>query len=135
MSKCGITVQITHWVGRRFPVPIACEFSYDSADPLAVTMILDSDGEYPVRWVFARELMTEGLTARSGQGEVEIWPTHSEGQRALWVRVANARTRRTAFFEMPAQPIAQWLASSYALVPRGREMAEVNWDKLAQLIQ
>jgi hypothetical protein len=134
MTKCNRTVQITHWIARRLPVPIFCEFSYDSADPLAVTLIFDSEGEYPVRWVFARELLTEGLTARSGQGEVEIWPVHVDGRRSLWIQVGNARTGRTALFEVPAQPVAQWLGPSYGLVPRSREMADVDWSELTQLI-
>ncbi|MFF4837968.1 SsgA family sporulation/cell division regulator [Streptomyces sp. NPDC001315] len=114
---------------------IACEFSFNSADPLAVTLIFDSDGEYPLRWVFARELVTEGLTTRSGQGEVKIWPVHCEGRRSLWVQVGNLRTGHTALFELPAQPVAQWLARSYALVPRGREMEDADWSELTQLIQ
>ncbi|MFG3206655.1 SsgA family sporulation/cell division regulator [Streptomyces sp. NPDC048192] len=134
MTKSSLALQITHWVARRLPLPIECEFSYHCADPLAVTLIFHPAGEYPVRWVFARELLTEGLTARSGRGEVEIWPVHREGRRSLWVRVGDTRTGHTALFEIPAQPVVQWLGRSYALVPRGREMANVDWDELTQLI-
>ncbi|MER6067149.1 SsgA family sporulation/cell division regulator [Streptomyces sp. NPDC001792] len=135
MTKCHLRIQITHWVARRLPVPIICEFSFDSGDPLAVTLIFDSEGEYPVRWVFARDLLTEGLTARSGHGDVAVWPAHREGRRSLWIQVGNARAGHTALFEVPAQPVAQWLTGCYGLVPRGREMADVDWDQLTQLIQ
>ncbi|MEV5147093.1 SsgA family sporulation/cell division regulator [Streptomyces sp. NPDC052727] len=134
MRKCHHTIPVTHWIARRLPVPIACEFSFDSADPLAVALLFDSEGEYPVRWVFARELLSEGLAARSGQGDVAVWPEYDEdGDRSLWIQVGNAR--HTALFEMPAQPVAQWLAHCYAMVPRGQELAHVDWDQLTQLIQ
>ncbi|MET8772592.1 SsgA family sporulation/cell division regulator [Streptomyces sp. NPDC004658] len=135
MTKCGLTVEITHWIARRLPVPITCEFSYDTGDPLAVTVIFDAEGEYPVRWVFARELLADGLTARSGQGEVEIWPTCRMGRRSLWIQVGDARTGHTALFEVPAGPLSEWLSRSHALVPRGREMADVDWNALTELIQ
>lgn len=135
MTKCGFTLPVTQWVARRLPLPIMCEFSYDSADPLAVRLIFGAEGEYPVRWVFARELVADGLTARSGQEEVEIWPTHREGRRSLWIQVGNARTGHTALFEVPASPVAEWLSRSYTLVPRGREMTDVDWNALADLIQ
>ncbi|GGJ28917.1 SsgA family sporulation/cell division regulator [Streptomyces brasiliensis] len=135
MRKCHRTIQITQWAARRLPLPIACEFAFNSGDPLAVTLVFDSDGEYPVRWVFARDLLAEGLTARSGQGDVEIWPVYRAGRRSLWIQVGKARTGRTALFEVPARPVAQWLAQSYAVVPRGREMADVDWSELTQMIQ
>ncbi|MHC3469393.1 SsgA family sporulation/cell division regulator [Streptomyces sp. 7R007] len=135
MTKCTLTVQITHWIARRLPAPITCEFAFDTGDPLAVTLVFDPEGEFPVPWVFARELLTEGLTARAGQGEVEVWPHDDEGGRSLWIEVRNATTGHTALFEAPARPVAQWLARSYALVPRGREMTDVDWDELTQLIQ
>ncbi|CAM5569760.1 MULTISPECIES: SsgA family sporulation/cell division regulator [Streptomyces] len=135
MMKCHIRVEVTHWIARRLPLPIMCEFSFDPGDPLAVTLIFDSEGEYPVRWVFARDLLTEGLTARSGRGDVELWPVHSDGRRFLWIQVGNACAGRTALFEMPAQPVAQWLAGCYDLVPRGAETAGVDWSELTQLIQ
>jgi len=40
------------------------EFHYDPADPLAVTMVLESISG-PVRWTFARELIAEGQVRRS----------------------------------------------------------------------
>lgn len=135
MSKCHLRVQVTHWIARRFPVPIMCEFSFDSGDPLAVTVIFDAEGEYPVRWVFARDLLTEGLTDRTGQGDVRMWPARCEGRRFLWIQVGNAATGHTAMFEVPAEPVAQWLSVSFGLVPRGREMADVDWNELTQLIQ
>ncbi|MFI9543796.1 SsgA family sporulation/cell division regulator [Streptomyces sp. NPDC052016] len=134
MRKCHLTVESTHWVARRLPVPINCEFSFHPRDPYAVTLIFDAEGERPVRWVFARELLAEGLTATAGQGDVAVWLEHDpDGASSMWVEVGNALHK--ALFEIPGPPIAQWLASTYALVPRGQEMVGVDWEELTQLTE
>lgn len=134
MKKCHRAVEITHWVVGRLPVPIVCELSYSPQDPYAVTLIFDAESERPVRWVFARELLTEGLTVKVGHGDVSVWPEHEpDGRSMVWVEVGNARQK--ALFEMPALPVAQWLAGTYALVPRGQEMVGVDWDELTQLTE
>jgi hypothetical protein len=135
MTKCHFRLEIIHWVAGRLPVPITCEFAFDSRDPLAATLIFDSDGEYPVRWVLARDLLTEGFTAKTGGGDVTVWPDESEGESCLWIQVGDAAASHTALFEMPAQPVARWLDACYALVPRGTELADVDWDQLTQLTQ
>jgi hypothetical protein len=133
MKKCHLTLTITQWVAHRLKVPIACELSFSAKDPYAVTLIFDAEGEWPVRWVFARELLTEGLTGMAGDGHVVLWPEYTaSGHASLWIEVGAVHT---ALFEMPAKPIAQWLAATYAMVPRGQEMAEVDWDELTQLIK
>ncbi|GGM21935.1 hypothetical protein GCM10010129_77860 [Streptomyces fumigatiscleroticus] len=134
MQKCHLTHEITQWAGRRLPVSITCEFSYSARDPYAVTLIFDAEGDWPVRWVFSRDLLTDGLTARVGHGDVVVWPEHkSDGRSTVWIEVGSAP--RTAVFEMPAQPVAKWLASSYALVPRGEELGAVDWGELTQLTE
>jgi hypothetical protein len=134
MRKCHLAIVATHWVVRRLPVSLACEFSYNTADPLAVTVIFDSEGEYPVQWVFGRDLLADGLTTRTGQGDVEVWPDLGEAERPLlWIRVGH--DNHTALFAVPAQPVGQWLARCYAMVARGDEMAHVDWEELSYLLQ
>ncbi|MFE6895202.1 SsgA family sporulation/cell division regulator [Streptomyces sp. NPDC057694] len=133
MKKCHLALGITHWVAHRLALPITCEFSFSAKDPCAVTLIFDAESERPVRWVFARELLAEGLTGLAGGGHAVLWPgTDASGQASLWVEVGAART---ALFEIPAEPVATWLADTYTTVPRGQEMAGVDWDGLTQLIK
>lgn len=131
IKKCHLALKIRHWAGGR-PTLIACEFSYSAKDPLAVTLIFDTEGDWPVRWIFSRELLTEGLTAKAGEGDVVLWPEYCAHQASLWAEVGSVHT---ALFEIPVKPVAQWLAETYAVVPRGQEMAEVDWDELTQLAE
>ncbi|MFF0225866.1 SsgA family sporulation/cell division regulator [Streptomyces sp. NPDC004629] len=134
MHRCHLAQEIVHWAGRWLPLSITCEFSYSARDPYAVTLIFDAEGDWPVRWVFSRDLLADGLTARTGQGDVMVWPEHRlGGPSAVWIEVGSAP--RTALFEIPALPVAKWLAHSYALVPRGEELPAVDWDELTQLTE
>ncbi|GGJ28749.1 hypothetical protein GCM10010121_045110 [Streptomyces brasiliensis] len=113
---------------------ISCEFSYDVRDPYAVTLILDSEGEHPVRWVFSRELLADGLTGSAGEGDVTVWPeSDGGGGWFLWLEVG--RDPHTALFEMPAEPVTEWLLETYGLVPEGQESTGVEWDALTHLIE
>ncbi|MFE6888482.1 SsgA family sporulation/cell division regulator [Streptomyces sp. NPDC057694] len=126
-----LPVEMTHWVTSMLALGRAGEFSYDTRDPLAVTLIVETDGGRLVRWVFARELLTEGLAARAGEGDVALWPVDGPGgeRSAFCLRLGSTRT---ALFEIPAEPVARWLAGTYALVARGTELDGVDWDVLVQ---
>ncbi|MGW5498909.1 SsgA family sporulation/cell division regulator [Streptomyces olivaceoviridis] len=132
--KTHLTSGATYWIGKRLPLLISCEFSYDVRDPFAVTLILDSEGEQPVRWVFSRELLADGLRDSAGEGDVTVWPDEGgvEG-RFLWLEVG--RDPHTALFELPAEPVTEWLAGTYGLVPEGQETAPVEWNGLTHLVE
>ena len=135
MKKYHLTLEIARWLSSDLALTLSCEFSYAEHDPFAVTLVLGTDGELPVRWILSRDLLADGLTARSGEGDVVLWPMYDrpDGEASsLCMRLGNSSTR-TALFEMPAEPVAQWLARTYAMVPRGTEMDGVNWDELSQL--
>ncbi|GLX49101.1 hypothetical protein Shyhy01_20510 [Streptomyces hygroscopicus subsp. hygroscopicus] len=134
MRKAHLTSAATYWVAKRFPVAIWCEFSYDVRDPYAVTLILNSEGEHPVRWVFSRELLADGLTNGAGEGDVAVWPENDGADGwFLWVEVGRAP--HTARFELPAETVAEWLLQTYRLVPEGQEAEWVTWDELTHLIE
>lgn len=69
MKKCRLSLEVTHWVTSDLTLTLNSEISYDNHDPLAVTVVLDADGERPVRWIFARDLLADGLSARVGEGD------------------------------------------------------------------
>ncbi|OMI85988.1 cell division protein [Streptomyces sp. M1013] len=131
MKNCHLRLRIGHRVTSDFTVPLNCELSYRADDPLTVTVVFDNDAEWPVRWVLGRDLLAEGMTVRAGEGEVVLWPLpHGDLPASFCLQVGGART---ALFEMPVGPVAEWLAGTYAMVPSGTELDGVNWDELVQL--
>ncbi|MFF4837977.1 SsgA family sporulation/cell division regulator [Streptomyces sp. NPDC001315] len=134
MRKAHLTSAATYWVAKRLPVMISCEFSYDVRDPYAVTLILNSEGEHPVRWVFSRELLADGLAGSVGEGDVTV-RSESDGAGGWFLWLEVGRAPHTALFEMPAEPVTEWLLETYRLVPAGQEAACVEWDQPAHLIE
>ena len=53
--------------------PLEAELLYDPRDPYAVTAVFMT-GESRVRWTFGRDLLTVGMYAPSGDGDVHVWP-------------------------------------------------------------
>ncbi|MFG2357046.1 SsgA family sporulation/cell division regulator [Streptomyces sp. NPDC048521] len=134
MKNSQLSLEITHWVTSELTLTLDCEISYDTHDPLAVTLVLDTDGPRPVRWVFSRDLLADGMTARVGEGDVVLWPVCDlDGEASSFcMRVGDVHT---ALFEIPAEPVTEWLAGTYAMVPRGAELDGVDWDELVQLAE
>ncbi|MGW1162627.1 SsgA family sporulation/cell division regulator [Streptomyces sp. NPDC002519] len=132
MTKHHLSLEIAHWVLSCFAVKRHCEFSYDPDDPLAVSLDFGIDEAEPVRWVFSRDLLADGMAARTGEGDVVLWPARIGPDGTTPCFCLHLGSTRTALFEIPFEPVARWLAGTYALVPRGSELNGVDWNELAQ---
>lgn len=96
-------------------VPLLALLRYAAADPFAVRMVLLLDGgEGPdsVEWVFARSLLTGGLTGPAGQGDVRV---HAVA-RQVHVELSGAAT-----VLLPLDGLVEFLAAAYDVVPTGSE--------------
>src|ERR1044072_6700001 len=62
------------------PLPPPAGLRYDPADPYAVHATFHTGAEETVEWVFARDLLAEGLHRPTGTGDVRGWPARSHGQ-------------------------------------------------------
>ena len=65
-------------------LPVPAGLRYDTADPYAVHATFHTGAEETVEWVFARDLLAEGLHRPTGTGDVRVWPsrTTSRGTKA-----------------------------------------------------
>src|SRR5215207_10660687 len=71
-------------------LPLAAELRYTAGDPLAVEALFDDGSDEPVRWVFARDLLSSGLDRRAGDGDVVVWPTNDvDGVRVVHLRLRS----------------------------------------------
>ncbi|GAB3878459.1 hypothetical protein GCM10029964_029140 [Kibdelosporangium lantanae] len=55
-------------------VPVKVELRYDTRDPYAVVAAFRTGRAGWVEWVFARDLLADGLIAEAGDGDVRIRP-------------------------------------------------------------
>lgn len=104
------------------------EFSYDPADPYAVTMQLEARSG-SVTWTFARDLLAEGLYHPAGEGDVQIWPCLSNVGEAV-VIVELSSPDGTALLQTSSRAVQGFVNTIYQAVPDGGESAHVSMDAL-----
>ncbi len=110
------------------------EFSYDPADPYAVTMKLEARCG-SVTWTFARELLAEGVYQPTGDGDVQVWPCLSNTGEAV-VIVELCSPDGTALLQTASRAVQRFVASTYDSVPSGQESSHVSLDDLvAELLE
>jgi len=106
------------------------EFSFDPADPYAVTMKLEARSG-SVTWTFARELLAEGLYHPAGDGDVQVWPCLSNTGDAV-VIVELCSPDGTALLQTGSRAVQSFVTSIYDAVPDGTESAHVSIDALVE---
>ena len=104
------------------------EFSFDPADPYAVTMKLEARSG-SVTWTFARDLLAEGVFRPSGDGDVQVWPCLSNTGEAV-VIVELCSPDGTALLQTPSRAVQAFVTSVFDAVPAGTESSHVSIDEL-----
>ncbi|MFD3656515.1 SsgA family sporulation/cell division regulator [Streptomyces sp. NPDC058620] len=97
------------------------------ADPYAIRLSLGAPTMRPVDWVFARELLTEGLRRPTGSGDVLVMPRHHPHPHSI--RVVLRNPAGTAVIEMAMSEVATFLQQTFGLVPDGEECLHVDLDR------
>lgn len=113
-------------------VPVPVSLLFEQADPFAVHMTFTTAPGREVRWVFARDLLRDGLLKPTGDGDVRIWPrpdgAPSDGVPQDVVFLELSSPSGQARFETSATTIARFLDQTLALVPSGSESPLVDVD-------
>lgn len=117
-------------------LPISADLRYDVRDAYAVQISFytgSGAGADVVQWTFARQLLSRGVSAASGEGDVKVWPSTSDGQSVVCLSLSSPSGR--ALFEVPLADLVQFLGETYEAVPSGGESAHVDLDaELALLL-
>ncbi|MBW8805025.1 MAG: sporulation protein SsgA [Catenulispora sp. 13_1_20CM_3_70_7] len=100
-------------------LPVPAGLRYETADPYAVHATFHTGGQDTVDWVFARELLAEGLRRPTGTGDVRVWPSRSRGQAIVCLALSSPEGE--ALLEAPARALESFLKRTNAAVPPGLE--------------
>lgn len=131
LIDCKLYVRFVVSEGRS--VPLCMGLRYEAADPYAVRAVFHINDDNTVEWVFARELLTEGLRRPAGSGAVRVWP--ARGQERHTVRIALLSPSGEALFEAPAAAMESFLTRTCAAVPPGTESDHLDLDdQLAHIL-
>lgn len=108
--------------GRSIALP--AHLGYDPADPWAVEMTF-SNLTGDVRWLVARDLLLDGLTQPTGEGDVLLWPSIDEdGCAAVVLELCSPHGRLVA--QLSTRELSAFLARTCALVPQGAETVDLD---------
>ena len=116
-------------------LPVLAGLRYDAADPWAVRVGFHTGGEGDgiVEWLFARQLLTDGVAGPAGEGDVRVWPSVHGATRVL--NLAMASPSGSALFEIDRDELVEFLQQTYLSVPTGAEDTVVDLDaELALLL-
>ncbi len=107
-------------------VPLVASLDYCADDPYAIKMAFHVGADEPVEWIFARELLAEGLKAAVGEGDVRVWPDESGDADILNITLSSPFGE--AHFEAPRSATAEFLRSTYGIIPAGSESGHIDVD-------
>ncbi|MFF1905070.1 SsgA family sporulation/cell division regulator [Kitasatospora sp. NPDC058218] len=112
---------------------IVVDLEYDPADPYAVRFTFHLPGDAPVTWVFARELLLDGISRPAGEGDVHVHPVGGELSEVCVVLHAS---EGDALLRASAPPLIAFLARTDRLVPMGQELTGGEIDaQLADILR
>ncbi|MCW2599221.1 MAG: sporulation and cell division protein SsgA [Frankiales bacterium] len=116
-------------------LPVLAGLRYDSDDPWAVRVAFQTGGEGDgiVEWMFARQLLTDGVAKACGEGDIRVWPSMQGSDH--FVNLAMASPSGAALFEIDRDALVEFLQQTYLAVPTGHESDAVDFDaELAELL-
>lgn len=104
--------------------PVTGVFRYQPGQPYAVELTFV--GYNGIRWVFARDLLTDGLDGMAGLGDVKVWPGRSKRGPMVCIGLSSPEGRSS--FEAHRRTMARFLDRTFAAVPQGAESTHVDVD-------
>jgi hypothetical protein len=105
---------------------------YEVCDPYAVEATFRA-GTESISWVLGRDLLSDGLHAECGEGDVRVWPTVEDGRAVVMLRLTSPDG--SALLAADAAGLAAFLERTYEAVPLGYEGDHLDVDSaLVQLL-
>jgi hypothetical protein len=120
----AITLELIDQTGSA--TPLAAQLCYDKNDPYAVSASFVT-GPTEVRWVFARDLLAEGLYEPTGDGDVHVWPCIDARGTAVTILELTSPDGE-ALMQARSRDLSEFLAITEALVPVGSESEYVDFS-------
>jgi len=102
---------------------LAAELRYDPNDPLAVCLAIGVECGEPVLWIFGRDLLAEGVSRVTGEGDITVEPASDMDSREIRITLA---TDCLATMIAPRDKVVEFLVESFTA--SGCEMDRIDFD-------
>ncbi|MEQ3550224.1 SsgA family sporulation/cell division regulator [Pseudonocardia nematodicida] len=106
-------------------VPVKVELCYSSRDPYAVQASFRTGHDTTVDWVFARDLLADGLVDSAGTGDVRVQPMGDDPSK---IELELTSPSGHALFTTPKHALEAFLQSTYDAVPATSEYSWLDFD-------
>ncbi len=106
-------------------VPVKVDLTYHSRDPYAVQASFRTGNGTAVDWVFARDLLHQGMRAPAGTGDVRVQPMPHNPNR---VQLELSSPSGYAVFSTCAQTLGDFLHRTFQAVPADTEYSWLDFD-------
>lgn len=136
LTSVSTELQLRLVVAGAAPLLVRAGLLYDARDPYAVQVAFHTghgDDRDAVQWTFARSLLSDGVSAPAGEGDVQVWPSSAAGQDVVCLSLSSPSGQ--ALFEVPLRELVDFLARTHRNVPPGTESSHVDVEaELAMLL-
>ncbi|MCF3183300.1 SsgA family sporulation/cell division regulator [Streptomyces polychromogenes] len=108
------------------PVPLEGVFAYRTDRPYEVAVEFRGAGVRIARWVFSRELLIDGQTCATGEGDIQVWPRWSGTEPRVLLALSNGG--HGCVVSARAKDLRELCRRMTELVPRGQEDRHYDLD-------
>ncbi|MEU1091628.1 SsgA family sporulation/cell division regulator [Streptomyces sp. NPDC005576] len=109
-------------------VSLPAELRYERTDPCAVRLAIGTMSSSTVDWVFARDLLTEGMVRPAGSGSILVTPRRAH--QGDVVRIVVRSPAGSAVLDIAAPEVTAFLERAARVVPPGEEGLHLDLDRL-----
>ena len=107
--------------------PIVTRWSYQAADPFAVTLAVRIQQGHWVEWLVARDLVVQALDEAVGEGDIRMTPKTASGYRIVEIEIRSTDGR--AVLEVDHDLLHHFVHATLGVVALGQESAQVDLDE------
>ncbi|MEU3060807.1 SsgA family sporulation/cell division regulator [Streptomyces subrutilus] len=101
-------------------------FAYRCDRPYEVSVDLHGGGRHLARWVFARDLLLDGESRATGEGDIRVWPCWDGSEPRVFLAFSNGE--HGAVVSARAKDVRELCRRLTLLVPRGQEHRQYDLD-------
>jgi hypothetical protein len=109
-------------------LPVRSRWGYDASEPFTISVSFQTDEDCWVEWLFARDLLVNGMTGAAGIGDVRLRPRRTSGRTALQLEIESPEGH--AVLDFDRESIQRFLETTVTIVPLGDESGYFDVDGL-----
>ncbi|MET9884419.1 SsgA family sporulation/cell division regulator [Streptomyces sp. NPDC006430] len=108
------------------PVPVHGAFTYRRDRPYELVLDFQGAGMHLAHWVFSRDLLLDGETRATGEGDIQVWPRWQGGEPRVFLAFSNGD--QGCVVSARAKDVRALCRRLVGLVPRGQEQRYYDLD-------